>query len=188
VKYDERPEIDAAYRRIASLFEDEHDPGRAMEIADELLGRGEERSWASVWWGYGAVHHDLSDDAYARALELLARVDRSDDARAAALMLVAEIESTQAIEAGRSPDPRRQAELLSEAVALAPGWPSLRLRLAYPLRTLGELEASRDEARAALALLERAAATRDPFERAISGAALDRGYVAREVEGLGVQD
>src|SRR5215218_3324606 len=103
-----------------------------MAMADELLERGEDRSWASVWWGYGAVHHDLSDEAYDRALDLLCRVDRSADARAAALMLRAEIESAQAIEAGGSPDPQRQAELLSEAVALAPEWPSLRLRLAYP--------------------------------------------------------
>jgi hypothetical protein len=184
MKYDDRPDIDSAYRLIASLYESDDDPGRAMTTAETLLERGEARSWASVWWAYGAVHHDLSDEAYAKALDLLAHVQRPDAARAAALMLRAEIESTQAIDAGGSPDARRQAELLSEAVALAPEWPSLRLRLAYPLRDLGQLNASREEACRALELLERAATTGDPFESAISGTALDLDYVAREVESL----
>lgn len=57
---------------------------------------GEDRSWASVWWAYGALHHELSDGALAMALELLVRVDRSADARAAALMLQAAIKVAQA--------------------------------------------------------------------------------------------
>jgi len=57
---------------------------------------GEDRSWASVWWAYGALHHELSDEALVRALELLVRVDRSADARAAALMLQAAIKVAQA--------------------------------------------------------------------------------------------
>lgn len=186
MKYDERADINSAYDLIASLYENEDDPGRAMSIAEELLERGEDRSWASVWWAYGALHHDLSDEAYARALDFLARVDRPTEARAAALMLMAEIESTQAIEAGGSPDARRQAELLSVAVALAPSWPSLHLRLAYALRELGRVDESRSEARRALEQLERAGPSGDPFDTAISGTTLDRDYVASEVKSLGV--
>lgn len=187
MRYDAREDVNAAYELIAELFEVEDAHKRAMVISGALVELGEDRSWASVWWAYGAVHHDLSDQAYARALDLLARVDRSEDARAAALMLIAEIESTRAIGAGDSPDPRRQAELISDAVALAPQWPSLRLRLAYPLRELGQLDASRREAQAALNQLDRAAPTGDPFESAISGLTLDREYVAAEVKAFGVE-
>lgn len=184
--YDPRHDVNAAYELMATLFETDDAPERAMTIAAAMVELGEDRSWASVWWAYGAVHHDLSDEAYARALDLLARVDRSEEARAAALMLIAEIESTQAIDAGGSPDPRRQAELLSEAVALAPAWPSLRLRFAYPLRELGQIDASRREAQTALDQLDRAVTTGDPFESAITGASLDRAYVAGEVRAFGV--
>lgn len=185
MKYDDRAEVDALYAQIASLYEHDDDPERAMRLAEELLERGEDRSWASVWWAYGAVHHDLSDEAYARALELLARIDRPDEARAAALMLIAEIESTQAIENGGSPDAARQASLLSAATAIAPAWPSLRLRLAYPLRDLGEIQRSRAEAMAALELLDRAEPTEDPVDSAITGLGLDRDYVASEVKAMG---
>lgn len=187
MRYDARQDVNAVYELIATLFEFEDAPERAMAIAGALIELGEDRSWASVWWAYGAVHHDLSDEAYARALELLARVDRSENARAAALMFIAEIESTQAIDAGSSPDPRRQATLLSEAVALAPLWPSLRLRVAYPLRELGQSDASCREAQAALDLLDRAENTGDPFESAISGASLDREYVVGEAKAFGVE-
>lgn len=186
MRYDDRPDVNATYELIARLFEVEDAAERAMAISGALVELGEDRSWASVWWAYGAVHHDLSDEALARALDLLARVDRSGSARAAALMLRAEIESTQAIQAGGSPDPRQQADLLSEAVAVAPTWPSLRLRLAYPLRELGEIDAARREAQTALEQLARTGPTGDPFEGAISGIALDRDYVAGEVAALGV--
>jgi hypothetical protein len=184
MKYDDRPDVDAMYGQIASLYEDDDDPERAMRLAEELLERGGDRSWASVWWAYGAVHHDLSDEAYARALDLLARVDRPEEARAAALMLIAEIESTQAIESGGGPDAARQAALLSEATAIAPAWPSLRLRLAYALRDLGQLDQSRAEAAATLELLERAEPTEDPVDGAITGLRLDRDYVAGEVKAI----
>lgn len=184
MRYDDRPDIDATYAEIASLYEKHDDAERAMALADDLIGDGEGSSWASVWWAYGAVHHDLSNEAYARALELLSRVDRPDEARAAALMLTAEIESTQAFEAGDTPDPVRQTELLCEARSIAPSWPSVRLRLAYPLRDLGEVVRSSEEAKAALALIDSAKPTTDPFDSAISGLRLDRGYVAAEVQGL----
>ena len=49
------------------------------------------------------------------------------------------------------------------------------------------MDASRNEARVALKLLERVATTGDPFD-AISGAALDHDYVTGEVEALGARD
>ncbi len=187
MRYDDRPEIDATYAEIARLYERHDDAEQGMALSNDLVARGEDSSWASVWWAYGAVHHDLSDEAYARALELLSRVDRPDEARAAALMLTAEIESTQAFEAGATPDPARQAELLSEARSIAPAWPSVRLRLAYSLRDLGDVARSSEEAKVALALIDSAEPTTDPFDTAITGLGIDRGYVAAEVQELATE-
>lgn len=55
----------------------------AMIVAEALIGCGEARSWASVWWAYAALHCDMSDEALRKALDLLARVDRPSEARAA---------------------------------------------------------------------------------------------------------
>lgn len=182
MRYDNRPEIDAQYAEIAFLYDVREAPERAMALADQLVTDGEDRSWASVWWAYGAVHYDLRDEAYDRALELLARVDRSEEARAAALMLTAEIESTSATDHGRSPDPVRQVELLGAAIAIAPDWPSLRLRVAYPLRELGEIERAHQEAQKALDLIDCAdVAEDDPYEHAITGRQISRAYAAQEV-------
>lgn len=186
MRYNAVPALDQAYRLIAALYEVEDQPEHAMTIADALVAVGESRSWASVWWAYGAIHFDLSDEAYARALELLAKVDRPSEARAAALMLRAEIESTRAIEANRSPDERRQLELLSEALAHAPGWPNLRVRLARASLAMGDHAAARRHAEIAVERLDQADSPGDPFDSALSGIALDRGYVAQELGLLGL--
>jgi hypothetical protein len=182
VRYADSPALQAAYDQIASLYETEDRPEEAMALAAELLERGEERSWAPVWWAYGAIHHELTDEAYARALELLSHVDASPAARAAALMLQAEIESTSAIEHGGEPDPQRQAELLRAATELEPEWPALRLRLAQALHRT-DPAAAREQARVAAAKLQRPA-TGDPFESAISGQALHRPYVDEQLREL----
>lgn len=186
MRYSAAPALDAAYRLIAVLYEREDQPEQAMTIADALIELGEDRSWASVWWAYGAVHHDLSDSGYERALGLLAGVDGSPGARAAALMLRAEIESTRAIEQGISPDVRRQAELLSEAVDLAPDWPNLRIRLTRACLSVGDKQAARQHAQATLAHLEQQPTSGDPFDSALSGRTLDRTSAAEELDALGV--
>lgn len=183
MRYADSPALDAVYDLVATLYEVDDQPERAMTIAAALLEGGEERSWAAVWWAYGAIHHDLSDEAYARALELLPHVDAMPAARAAALMLQAEIEYTSAVEHGGDPDPARQVELLVEAVGLAPEWPSLHQRVARALHAAGDDERAREHARRAV---EARPPTGDPFESAISGESHDRGYVAEELASLGL--
>jgi tetratricopeptide (TPR) repeat protein len=181
MRYDERPAIDALYSVIARLSESAADPAMAMVIADGLLELGEDRSWASVWWAYGAVHHDLSDEACARALELLGRVDRSDPARAAALMLTAEIESTSAIQTGKTPDARRQIALLSQALELAPDWPALHARLASALVADGRRDEAPPHIEAALAAITEDSVGADPLDTQITGVAFDRDAVAQRL-------
>jgi len=187
MRYDTVQALDDVYRLIAALYKGEDQPERAMTIANALIALGEDRSWATVWWAYGAIHHDLSDESYQRALKLLEKVNRSSQARAAGLMLRAEIESTSAIEQGDSPEPQRQLTLLAEAVTLAPDWPNLHIRLAYACTAAGDYEGARHHASLALEQLEDGRpASEDPFERAISGRALDRSYVREELEALGL--
>lgn len=131
--YDERPSIDATYRQIAEWFEEPGDPSTGMLVSDALIELGEADSWASVWWSYGAVHYDLTDEAYARAIDLLAGVVRSAAARAAALVLRAEVAFTAANEQRRPQDIPAQIEMLREAAALRPDWPAPCLRLARAL-------------------------------------------------------
>jgi hypothetical protein len=185
VRYSDLAEVDAAYALIARLYEpddpSEARPDEALVIAAALVGLGERRSWASVWWAYGALHHELSDEALARADELLGDVREPDEARAAALMLRAEIRFTQAVYAESSPSPDEQRRLLQDAVALAPGWPSLHLRLARACRDAGDDRAAAAHATRALELHR---PSDDPFDSAISGHNLDRDYLASEAEQL----
>lgn len=157
-----------------------------MTIADALVALGEDRSWASVWWAYGAIHHDLSNEAYERALDLLGRVDASDEARAAALMLRAEIEATAAYESQRPPDHRRQSELLTRAVELAPDWPNLHLRLAHASAASGDMEAAQHHGAIAACQFAESPTSDDPFDVALSGTGLDKSYVSSELRSLGV--
>ncbi len=188
MRYSPSTAINEAYNLISHLyvteFQDAKSSPRAMTIAAALAELGEDRSWASVWWAYGAIHYDLSDEAYARALELLGKVDASDEARAAALMLRAEIKFTQAIQRDAEPDGQEQVELLAEAVALAPEWPLLRVRLARALHSLGKDEAARRHAEAAITLTRRAKPSDDPFETAITGNGLRRGWADDELAAL----
>ena len=157
-----------------------------MIVAEAMLSCGQDRSWASVWWAYAALHHDMSDEALQRALDLLARVDTPSDARAAALMLQAEIKMTQAAYASADLSPAEQRSLLEEAVLLAPAWPSLRLRLARACKADREDSLAREHAERALMLLRETEPTDDPFDSAITGRNLDREYVEREGAALGV--
>ncbi len=141
-----------------------------------------------MWWAYGALHHDLSDEALRRALDLLGRVNDPDEARAAALMLRAEIKGTQAAYADTDPPATEQRSLLHEAVTVAPAWPRLRLRLARACMSDGEQASSREHATRALALLRETQPTDDPFDTAITGDNLDRDYVEREAAALGQPD
>jgi hypothetical protein len=191
VRYSDIPAFDAVYALVAQLSEPD-DPGQArleeaMIIAAALVELGEDRSWASVWWAYGALHYELSDEALDRALELLARVDRPANARAAALMLRAEIKYTQAAYSRSDPSPIEQRALLDQAVSLAPEWPALRLRLARASKAAGDEPAARNHAAAALTLLASGHATPDPFDSAITGRNLDSTYVSQELEALGLQ-
>jgi len=100
MRYSDVPAMDAVYALVAELAEPENPeharPGEAMVIAYALVELGEDRSWASVWWAYGALHHEMSAEALDTALEFLDRVDHPAEARAAALMLRAEIKDAQA--------------------------------------------------------------------------------------------
>lgn len=190
MRYSDSSHVNGAYELIGTLYEvqyeDPTNPERAMTIAAALVDLGEDRSWASVFWAYGAAHHDLSDEACERALELLTRVDASDEARAAALLLRAEIEFTQAVQREADPDPRRQLELLAEATRLAPHWPSLRVRSARASLALGLDDVAHDHAEAAVDLLARAAPSHDPFDSAITGMGLSPGWVTEELGALGL--
>lgn len=181
--------LDAAYTLLARLAAPQ-DPDEArldevMTVADALIGCGEDRSWANVWWAYAALHYDMSDEALERAVSLLARVETTSEARPAALMLQAEIKMTQAAYAAADPSPAEQRSLLEEAVALAPEWPSLRLRLARAYKSEGHASKAQENAARALALLRESDPSDDPFDSAITGRSLDREYVEREVAALG---
>lgn len=179
------PDVDAAYALIARLYEPDHPsdarPDDAMTIAAALIELGERRSWASVWWSYGALHHDLSDEALARALELLEGVTGPDEARAAALMLRAEIAFQQDVYAQTSHSPDEQRRLLEAAAALVPGWPSLHIRLARAYHDAADDRAAAEHAARALELRR---PSDDPFDSAISGHNLDREYLTSEAERL----
>lgn len=188
MRYSPSTRLNDVYVLIGQLyvaeFQDANSSPRAMTIAAALAELGEDRGWASIWWAYGAIHYDLTDAAYERALELLGRVDASDEARAAALMLRAQIRFTQAIYREAEPDGPEQVELLTEAVNLAPEWPLLRVRLARALHTLGEDETARRHADAALTLVARAEASGDPFDTAFSGIGLRPGWAHDELAAL----
>jgi tetratricopeptide (TPR) repeat protein len=192
MRYSGDASLDAVYGLIARLSEpnnpDEARLDEALIIAGALIELGEDRSWASVWWAYGALHYDLSDEALARALELLARVDHPDEARAAARMLEAEIKFTQAIYADSTPSHDEQRALLDEAVALAPDWPSLRLRLARACKAAGDEPAAREHAARLLVLLRGQPSPPNPFDSAITEKDFDRGYLEREIDALGLGD
>lgn len=189
MRYSEVPAVNAAYELIAFLFvvefRETKSAERAMTVSRALAELGEDRSWASVWWGYGAVHHDLSDEAFERALKLLVQVDASEEARGAALMLRAEIALTQASYRDAEPDQDDQVSVLTEAVTLAPTWPSLRVRLARALAAVGEGVLARKHAEAAIALTAQDP-TDDPFDVAITGRGLRRGWAAEELSSLGL--
>lgn len=189
MRYDDSTALDNAYQLIASLYAIEFQASdsaeRAMTIASALGELGEDRSWASVWWAYGVIHHDLSDEGFERALDLLVRVDRSPEARAAALMLHAEIQLTQAVYRDAEPDQEEQVRLLSEAAALAPDWPNLRVRLARALLSAGDMNAAREHAEAAVTLAG-AERSDDPFDIAITGMGLRPGWVSDELKSLGL--
>jgi hypothetical protein len=187
MRYSSSKRLEEAYNLIAHLyvteFQDAKSSPRAMTIAAALAELGEDRGWASVWWAYGAVHYDLSDEGYATALERLEKVDASGDARAAALMLRAEIEFTQAIQHDAEPDGRKQVEFLSEAVALAPEWPLLRVRLARAFHSLGRGEEARRHAEVAM-LMEGTDPSDDPFDTAFTGKGLRPGWAHDELAAL----
>lgn len=189
MRYSPDPPLDAEYARLAQLAEPQNpDDARfdeVMAVSDALIARGEDRSWASVWWAYAALHYDMSDEALERAFDLLARVETPSEARAAALMLQAEIRMTQAAYAAEDPAAEEQQSLLEEAVALVPDWPSLRLRLARAYKADGQESQAADNARRALALLRDSGPSDDPFDSAITGRSLDRDYVEGEVAALG---
>ena len=192
MRYSDNASLDAVYGLIATFA----DPGapepdrleEMMIISSALIELGEDRSWASVWWAYGAIHHEMSDEALARALDLLGRVEVPPEACAAALMLRAEIEFTKAIYAGSSPNADEQRALLSEAVSLAPDWPALRVRLARACKGAGEAPAAREHAAEAMRLLDATGPTPDPYDSALTGRNLDREYVAKEVETIVADD
>lgn len=191
MRYSPDPSLNAKYAHLATLAAPENpDEARldeVMTMAGALIGRGEDRSWASVWWAYAALHYDMSDEALERASDLLARVEMPAEARAAALMLQAEIKMTQAAYAAKDPMAEEQRSLLKEAVALAPDWPSLRLRLARAHKADGEASEASENARRALALLRESEPSDDPFDSAITGRNLERGYAERELAALEIQ-
>ncbi|HEX2084477.1 MAG TPA: hypothetical protein VHF89_02245 [Solirubrobacteraceae bacterium] len=186
--YSARPAVDAAYRVIAVQYVDHEQPDWAMTFADALIELGEARSWASVWWAYGAVHYDLSDESLERALELLPSVDASPAATAAALMLQAEISMTDAIHRDRDPDHDEQHALLARAVKLAPEWPELHLRLARAAVAVGDDAGAARHARLVRELYRRHPPSNDPFDVAFTGLGLLRENVLTELTRLGLPE
>lgn len=180
-------DIESTYALIARLFDirDLDDSAHAMELATGLVECGERGTWADVWWAYGAIHHDLSDEALEAAHMRLGAVDHPEDAQAAALMLTAEIEATMDIQNGKSPDPVRQVDLLSRARDLQPDWPAVHLRLAYPLRELERADDAKREARAALNLARRPIDSPTPVDVFFAGFGLDSGYLYDEARKFG---
>lgn len=190
MRYSPSSALNEVYDVIGQLyvteFRDPKSSPRAMTIAAALRELGEHRSWASVWWAYGAIHFDLSDDAYATALRLLDKVDASAEAQAAALMLRAQIRFTQAVDHNIEPNDREQVELLGKAVERAPEWPLLRVRLARALQSVGEVSAARREALEALQLAAHARPSEDPFDVAFTGSGLRPGWARDELAELGL--
>lgn len=178
--------VNAAYELVANLYERDDRQADAMTIAGALLELGEERSWASVWWAYGAIHHELSDDALASAQALLAGVDGEALCRAAALMLQAEVETTVAAQHGEEPPHAKHYAMLREAIALAPDWPSLHVRIARAAASVGDMSEASLHARRAVALIEELGPSDDPFDSAISGRDLSTSYVIEELRDLGL--
>jgi hypothetical protein len=189
VRYSAIPAVNAVYELVAVLFvvefQDIKSAERAMTVSWALAELGEDRSWASVWWAYGAVHHDLSDEAFERALTLLAKVDASPEARAAALMLWAEIRFTQTTYSDADVDRDEQVKVLTEAASLVPTWPSLRVRLARALTSVGDVQSARAHAKAAIALTAKEPSG-DPFDVAITGRGLRSGWADEELRSLGL--
>lgn len=187
MRYSDSRSLNATYEVIARLlvieFQEATSAERGMTISAALGELGEDRTWASVWWAYGAIHYDLSDEALRQALDLLVKVDASPEARAAALMLWAEIKLTQAIHSDSEPDQQEQTTALAEAVALAPMWPSIRVRLARALQSSGENELARMHAEKAVAITQ-AEPSSDPFDIAITGTGLASGWAAQELSAL----
>lgn len=189
MRYSENGTIDAAYALIADMIApatlDEAQPQSAMTVAAALMELGERDSWATVWWAYGALNHDLSDAALQSAMETLGDVVRPRLARAAALMLKAQTAYTLAIRSERPPATDEQRQLLEAAFELAPTWPELRVRLARACKESGDEAAAREHAARALEGL-RIGPPADPFDAAISGWNLDPEYVRAEFEELGL--
>jgi tetratricopeptide (TPR) repeat protein len=190
VRYSEVPALNAAYELIANLFEPsagpaEARPEEAMTISRALVELGEGRSWASVWFAYGALHHDLSDEALSRALELLAQVEGPAECKAAALMLDAEVRYSLAVYSETEPSHSDQVALMAEAVALVPNWPNLHVRLAREHLATGDRERAINHAREAMRLLEQRESGTKPFD-SISGHSLSVDHVRAEFSELGL--
>jgi hypothetical protein len=180
--------MNGVYEVLAKLAAPE-DPAavrlnEVMVIADALITCGEDRSWPSVWWAYAALHYDMRDEALDRAIGLLESVEHPTEAVAAALMLRAEIKMTQAAYASTDPSAVEQESLLERAVALAPKWPALRLRLARAAKAGGHEGLAAEHGAAALALIRELGPSPDPFDSAITGRNLDYSYVEGEVATL----
>jgi len=190
VRYSEVPALNATYKLIANLFEPSAGPAaarpaEAITICLALVELGEDRSWASVWFAYGALHHDLSDEALNHALELLARVEGPADCKAAALMLDAEVRYSLAVYSETEPSHSDQVALMAKAVALVPTWPNLHIRLAREYLATGERERAINHAREAIRLLERRESGAKPFD-SISGHSLSIDHVRSELSELGL--
>jgi len=188
MRYSDNPPLDAVYDLLARLSAprnpDEQRLDEVMIVADALIASGQDRTWASVWWGYAALHYDMSDDALRRAAHLLRDVDGPREARAAALMLRAEIMMTQASYGLVSPSPSEERSLLEVAVSLEPTWLSLHMRLARALKTEGQDAKAHRHGAEVLALLNRFSSTQDPFDSAFTGRNYDHSYVKQEVTKL----
>lgn len=156
-----------------------------MTITRALVELGEGRSWASVWFAYGALHHDLSNEAFNRALELLEQVEAPAECKAAALMLDAEIRYSLAVYDETEPSHTDQIERLAEAVGLVPTWPNLHLRLAREYLAVGNQGLAIKHAREVRGLLEQRESGTEPFD-AITGHYLSADYVRAELSDLGL--
>lgn len=191
MKYHENPRVSALLRLAGSQALRDTSPNGlpdSLTITAALLDVLDDRAWAAVWWSYGAIHHLLDDESLARARDLLRDVRAPRDARASALMLRAEIINTLAIWQETDRDEPLQVRLLEEALAIAPDWPALHIRLAQSHNSLGAAaEAARHGSRA-LELLSEFSATTDlePFEEAIAGFGTEPSDARKGLEMAGV--
>lgn len=182
-------DLETTYELIGRLYavDDLDDSGAAMQLSRDLIERGNSNSWASVWWAYGALNFDLSDEAWDEALRLLSRVDHPPEAQGAAKMLTAAVEATISIYSGAAADPERQVALHKEALSFCPDWPKIHLLLGQYLRKMGRDTEAKAAIARAIDLVRRDHGNLDVVDRTFAGYDMSNQYLRDTARDFGIQ-